>query len=96
VDPSWSGAAARDFNTDLTEVATAAKFTVSHVECRTSQCRVGLKWPSYDQATQTWKQALHKTYKQNCGVEAFVPTPDDPTQPYEAMYYFDCLDQRAN
>lgn len=96
IDSAWAGPAKQAFQRDLGQLAASAEFSVLAVECKTTQCRAKVRWPSYEKAVQTWKAALHKSYEVNCGIEAFVPAPDDVSAPYETALYFDCTDERAN
>jgi hypothetical protein len=98
VDRAWSRHATAAFRKEFEDLGTKAQFTVTDVQCKTTSCLAKVRWDSYAQAGQHWRDVLHARYSQNCAREVFVPSPpvDQTDAPYEASAYFDCTADRGN
>jgi len=97
VDRSWALGASNAFLTDLSAIDEEHSITVIDAECRTSQCKVIVEWPSYDDAVAGFSQILHQDYQVNCAKETLLPEPNesDVGLPYQMTVLFDCSGARG-
>lgn len=97
VDRNWAFATRDTFLTDMVSIAQEKGLTVMDADCRTTQCKVVIEWPSYDDAATGFNQLLHHEYQVNCGKETLLPEPPEweTGLPYQVTMLFDCSDSRG-
>jgi len=95
-DAPWADSTARSLSTEMASLSAAGHFSVTGVDCKTTSCKAGFRWPSYAAATETSSQLLNHMYEANCTHTILLPPPPDPTAPYDATMLFDCEEQRAD
>ena len=97
VDRSWASATRDTFIADMVSIAQENGLTVMDADCRTTQCKVVIEWPSYDDAATGFNQLLHHEYQVNCGKETLLPEPPEweAGLPYQVTMLFDCSDSRG-
>lgn len=97
VDRNWALATRDTFLTDMVSIAQENGLTVMDADCRTTQCKAVIEWPSYDDAAAGFNQLLHYDYQVNCGKETLLPEPPEweAGLPYQVTMLFDCSDSRG-
>jgi hypothetical protein len=94
-DSAWSPVAAAALTKTLEGLQAAGKFSLDRVECKVALCRAQIRWPSYSEALENWKQIIHADIGMQCQSEMSVPAPETTGEPYVARAFFDCADERA-
>ncbi len=97
IDRGWAFGASNAFLSDLSAIDEGHPLVVIDAECRTSQCKVVVEWPSYDDAVAGFSQLLHQQYQVNCAKETLLPEPNesDVGLPYQMTVLFDCSGARG-
>lgn len=97
IDRGWAFGASNAFLSDLSAIDEGHSLAVIDAECRTSQCKVVVEWPSYDDAVAGFSQLLHQQYQVNCAKETLLPEPSESEMglPYQMTVLFDCSGARG-
>ena len=93
-DPQWSRVGSRDLRSDLEELvkATESALEVVEVDCRSTMCRVGFRWPHYYDALSYQDHLMSYPYQLNCNRHISLPPPESPNEEYEASLILECKD----
>jgi hypothetical protein len=94
-DGAWSAKATDSLRDTLGQLKERGKYSVQDVECKTSLCRARVLWPSYSEAFDHWQDVLHAKLDMACQSEVYVPVPSNSEEPYSAVAYFDCTEERV-
>lgn len=96
LDAEWSRETEKTLRDDLAPLATASRFAIERVDCKTTTCVAVLAFASYPDAQARWPSVLTHPNHAGCGTEVTLEDPADPARPYELAFVYQCPGRRAS
>jgi len=91
IDNRWAGPTERKLDAQLSSMAGAGNFKVTHLDCRSRSCAAELEFGSYDDYQRQWPHLLHSAAADTrCGTEIWLAPPSDPLMAQAPTMIFEC------
>lgn len=89
-DQQWAAAVTPPLKTELARVSADNGARLVDVECRSTSCVANVRFPTFDEAAMKYSALVEHPYVAACARSSYLPTPTNPTAPYDARVLFDC------
>jgi hypothetical protein len=95
-DMAWARPAEASLERGIAPLARDLGFDVKRIECKTSSCRVRVRFSDFDKARHHAELLAQHVYGDlNCARQIYAPDPQDRSASYETDLYLDCSLARA-
>jgi len=95
-DSNWAVSMEKIIGELLAPLASAGKFKVSSIDCRTKSCVVIVRVATYMDAQQAWPPIVRARGDFQCSTEVTLPEAQPDTTPFDFSVIYDCSVSRPS